>query len=35
VHAHRKFAARDVRSQRRGLPGSVSHRSHGRSPELP
>ena len=35
VNAHRKFAARDVRSQRRGPPDSVSHRSHGRSREPP
>ena len=35
VNAHRKFAARDVRSQRRGPPDSVSRRSHGRSREPP
>ena len=35
VNAHRKFAARDIRSQRRGPPDSVSRRSHGRSREPP
>ena len=35
VNAHRKFAARDVRSQRCGPPDSVSRRSHGRSREPP
>jgi len=35
VNAHRKFAARDIRSQRRGPPDSVSRKSHGRSREPP